>query len=97
MIGGGTLVGLSNLITGISDFDTIIKESVAGDNSGVDMLVRDIYGNDNPFKDLKGEWLASSFAKVANDHTTSGSDIKTKYKQSDILSSLMYMISFNIG
>jgi pantothenate kinase len=34
------------------------------------MLVRDIYGDKNPFKDLKGEWLASSFAKVANDHTT---------------------------
>jgi len=36
----------------------------------VDMLVRDIYGDNNPFKDLKGEWLASSFAKAANDHTT---------------------------
>ena len=37
------------------------------------MLVRDIYGNNNPFKDhgLKDEWLASSFAKVANDHTSS--------------------------
>ena len=61
------------------------------------MLVKDIYGNDNPFKDLKGEWLASSFAKVANDHTTSGKDIMTKYKKEDMLSSLMYMISFNIG
>jgi len=27
MIGGGTLVGLSNLLTGIKDFDTIIKMS----------------------------------------------------------------------
>jgi len=61
------------------------------------MLVRDIYGNNNPFKDLKGEWLASSFAKVANDHETSGEEILKKYKREDMLNSLMYMISFNIG
>ena len=61
------------------------------------MLVRDIYGENNPFKDLKGEWLASSFAKVANNHTTSATEIKNKYNKEDILSSLMYMISFNIG
>lgn len=44
MIGGGTLVGLSNLLTGIKDFDKIIELSQQGDNSGVDMLVKDIYG-----------------------------------------------------
>lgn len=70
MIGGGTLVGLSNLLTGIKDFDTIIEMSQVGDNSGVDMLVKDIYGDKSPFKELQGDWLASSFARVANDHTT---------------------------
>lgn len=97
MIGGGTLVGLSNLLTGVSSFDEIIKLSQAGDNSGVDMLVRDIYGDNMPYAGLKGEWLASSFAKVANDHTTAGDEMKEKYKREDILHSLMYMISFNIG
>ena len=52
MIGGGTLVGLSNLLTGINDFDEIIELSQKGDNSGVDMLVRDIYGDTSPFKEL---------------------------------------------
>jgi pantothenate kinase len=61
------------------------------------MLVKDIYGDKNPFKDLKGEWLASSFAKVANDHSTGSEEIKSKYKKEDILHSLMFMISFNIG
>lgn len=32
MIGGGTLIGLSNLMTGISDFDQIIEESMKGNN-----------------------------------------------------------------
>ena len=97
MIGGGTLVGLSNLLTGISDFDEIIKLSSEGDNSGVDMLVRDIYGNNNPFPDLKDDYLASSFAKVANDHTSTSEEMKVKYQKRDMLNSLMYMISFNIG
>ena len=52
MIGGGTLVGLSNLLTGIRDFDEIIDLSQKGDNSGVDMLVKDIYGSKSPFKEL---------------------------------------------
>jgi hypothetical protein len=61
------------------------------------MLVKDIYGTNSPFKELQGDWLASSFAKVANDHTTKGDDIQKKYKKEDILNSLMFMISFNIG
>ena len=38
-----------------------------GDNSNVDMLVKDIYGKNSPFKELQGDLLASSFAKVASD------------------------------
>ena len=97
MIGGGTLVGLSNLLTGIKDFDQIVDLSQKGDNSNVDMLVKDIYGEKNPFKELQGDWLASSFAKVANDNQTQGSEIMNKYKPEDMLNSLMFMISFNIG
>jgi type II pantothenate kinase len=52
MIGGGTLVGLSNLLTGINDFDEISRLCQNGDNSGVDMLVKDIYGTNSPFKEL---------------------------------------------
>ena len=65
MIGGGTLLGLSNLLTGIHDFDTIIEKAQAGQNANVDMLVSDIYGDNSPFKELAGDLLASSFAKVA--------------------------------
>ena len=97
MIGGGTLVGLSNLLTGIKDFDQICELSQTGDNGGVDMLVKDIYGQNSPFKELSGDALASSFAKVANDHTTEADEIPDKYKKEDMLHSLMFMISFNIG
>ena len=67
MIGGGTLIGLSNLLTGHKDFDKIIELASRGNHQNVDMLVRDIYGQNSPFKDLQGDLLASSFAKIAND------------------------------
>ena len=34
------------------------------------MLVSDIYGDNSPFKELAGDLLASSFAKVAQDPVT---------------------------
>lgn len=101
MIGGGTLLGLSNLLTGVNDFDRILEMSKRGDNSQIDMLVKDIYGNNSPFQGLTGDLLASSFAKVAFDNEFDGklhfNDISHKYKKEDVLNSLVFMISFNIG
>jgi type II pantothenate kinase len=45
MIGGGTLLGLANLLTGINDFDHIIELSQKGNHAEIDMLVKDIYGS----------------------------------------------------
>ena len=44
MIGGGTLIGLSNMMTGVKDFDRIIELASKGDHTKVDMMVSDIYG-----------------------------------------------------
>ena len=72
------------------------------------MLVKDIYG-DHPPLGLPADLLASSFAKVAFNETihfdTGSSGLseqmngfeKCNYKKEDILSSLVFMISFNIG
>mmetsp|Transcript_31350 Transcript_31350/g.22713 ORF Transcript_31350/g.22713 Transcript_31350/m.22713 type:complete len:162 (+) Transcript_31350:569-1054(+) len=94
MIGGGTLLGLSNLLTGINDFDTIVKMAPEGDNSKVDMLVKDIYGENSPFKELQGDLLASSFAKMAFDQNQ---DEVSRPRKEDVMNSLITMISFNIG
>ena len=100
MIGGGTLLGLANLLTGVKDFDTILELSKKGDNREIDMLVRDIYGDHSPYSELSGDLLASSFAKVAFDNAGVAMSPKkesNKYKKEDILNSLVFMISFNIG
>ena len=49
MIGGGTLLGLANLLTGVKDFDTINELAMKGNNAGVDMLIKDIYGDKIPY------------------------------------------------
>lgn len=68
-----------------------------GNNANVDMLVKDIYGDKSPISELAGDILASSFAKIASDHSNSGVSMRDRYKNEDVLNSLVTMISINIG
>ena len=63
MIGGGTLMGLSNLLIQVNDFNQIQEFSKAGDNSVVDTWVKDLY--DSGFENLEKDTIASSFGKVS--------------------------------
>ncbi|MEG0260895.1 MAG: type II pantothenate kinase [Lysinibacillus sp.] len=61
-VGGGTLIGLSALTTGITDYNEICKKAMKGNREEVDLLVRDIYqGMDTP---IDGHLTASNFGKV---------------------------------
>ena len=65
-----------------------------GDNSTVDMLVGDIYGQDYSKLGLKSTMIASSFGKVFK----KGEDgRKRKFSPEDISRSLLYAVSNNIG
>jgi hypothetical protein len=66
--------------------------SEAGDNSAVDMLVKDIYGQDYSKLGLKSTMIASSFGKVFK----KGKE-KRKFSPEDISKSLLYAVSNNIG
>lgn len=62
-IGGGTLIGLSSLMTGVSEFTDITERASRGERGGIDLLVQDIYqGTDTP---ISGTLTASNFGKVA--------------------------------
>ncbi|KAL2261032.1 hypothetical protein VTK26DRAFT_4794 [Humicola hyalothermophila] len=63
-LGGGTLWGLLNLLTGARTFDEMLQLASQGDNSKVDMLVGDIYGTDYNKIGLKSTTIASSFGKI---------------------------------
>ncbi|CAO1630150.1 unnamed protein product [Sympodiomycopsis kandeliae] len=101
-LGGGTLWGLLSLLTDADSFDEMLELSERGDNSTVDMLVSDIYGQSgvlNAFG-LKSSTIASSFGKVfrKNSGGEGGSEgRKKKFRPEDICKSLLYAVSNNIG
>jgi type II pantothenate kinase len=63
-LGGGTFWGILSLLTGARTFDEMLGMAERGDNSGVDMLVGDIYGTDYSKIGLKSTTIASTFGKV---------------------------------
>lgn len=63
-LGGGTLWGLLSLLTGARTFDDMLEQAGQGDNTNVDMLVGDIYGQDYGKIGLKSTTIASSFGRV---------------------------------
>lgn len=78
-----------------------------GDNSSVDMLVGDIYGQDYQKIGLKSSTIASSFGKVFRkgegegtmdeDEEEEEEERKKSFRLEDISRSLLYAISNNIG
>ncbi|WAR53657.1 hypothetical protein PtB15_3B165 [Puccinia triticina] len=89
-LGGGTLWGLLSLLTEAKSFDEMLDLSLKGDNSKVDMLVGDIYGQDYGKIGLKSSTIASSFGKGQPPS-------KAEFRPEDISKSLLYAISNNIG
>ncbi|GAA5882256.1 hypothetical protein JCM16303_002305 [Sporobolomyces ruberrimus] len=73
-LGGGTLWGLLSLLTGSKSFDDMLALADRGDNSSVDMLVGDIYGQDYQKIGLKSSTIASSFGKVFKKGESGGGD-----------------------
>lgn len=63
-LGGGTFWGILSLLTGARTFDEMLALAEKGDNSGVDMLVGDIYGTGYGKIGLKSTTIASTFGKV---------------------------------
>lgn len=62
-IGGGTLTGLSAIMTGVHDFHNITEKAALGNRDLIDLFVKDIYeGMDTP---IEGHLTASNFGKVS--------------------------------
>lgn len=109
-LGGGTLWGLLSLLTGARTFDDMLEQAGQGDNTNVDMLVGDIYGQDYGKIGLKSTTIASSFgrvfkmkkdaeaAAVAEGKPPGGADMaRIGFSDGDISRSLLYAVSNNIG
>ncbi|HSI66062.1 MAG TPA: type II pantothenate kinase [Planococcus sp. (in: firmicutes)] len=58
-VGGGTLLGLSHLLTGMSDFEEIVNTAKRGSRERIDLKVKQIYEGKEP--PISGELTASNF------------------------------------
>ena len=105
-LGGGTFWGIMSLLTGARTFDDMLAMADRGDNSGVDMLVGDIYGMDYGKIGLKSTAIASTFGKVfrlqseaqhkenegRTENGTEPADDDLMFKHEDMSRSLLYAI-----
>ncbi len=112
-LGGGTLWGLLSMLTGARTFDAMLEQAGQGDNTRVDMLVGDIYGQDYGKIGLKSTTIASSFGRVfkmkkdaeAAALAASGQPVADGqalprgegFTDGDVARSLLYAVSNNIG
>ncbi|MBT2679519.1 type II pantothenate kinase [Bacillus sp. ISL-35] len=60
-IGGGTFMGLGEILAETEDFSELVSLAAAGDKGNVDLLVKDIYHPEKP--PIHGDLTASNFAK----------------------------------
>ncbi|MBP3964733.1 type II pantothenate kinase [Paenibacillus lignilyticus] len=61
-VGGGTLMGLSQVLTGITDYHELIQLAAAGDRDRIDLKVKHIYQGAEP--PIPGDLTASNFGRV---------------------------------
>ncbi|MBD8025170.1 type II pantothenate kinase [Ureibacillus sp. Re31] len=82
-IGGGTLTGLSTIMTGVSDFNEITSNAALGSRENIDLFVKDIFQGMEP--PIEGHLTASNFGNV--------SILKdTKYEIKDLLATIQGLV-----
>ncbi|MEM2913405.1 MAG: Fumble domain-containing protein [Candidatus Bathyarchaeia archaeon] len=83
-VGGGTIIGLSRRILGLTDFKTLEDMALKGNPSNVDLTVGDIVGG--PVGIVPAEATASNLAKLTHE-----SDLN------DVAAGIFNMVSQTIG
>jgi type II pantothenate kinase len=85
-VGGGTLMGLSYLLTGVQDYAEIVELSRQGNRKHIDLKVSDIYEGTVP--PISGDLTASNFGKVLH--------AQKPRQNSDLLASVIGLVGETI-
>ena len=91
LMGGGTLIGLSKLMTGIDDYDQILELASKGNCENVDLTKKDFLKENEK---LEENYIISSLGKV-HQYVLEGK--KDEIKKEDIALSLLNMICYHIA
>jgi type II pantothenate kinase len=86
-VGGGTLVGLSALATGVRDYDDIVRFASVGLRDEIDLKVSHIYEGSTP--PIPGELTASNFGRWLQ---TGGSE-----RKEDVLASVVGLVGETVA
>ncbi|MDN3954342.1 type II pantothenate kinase [Sporolactobacillus laevolacticus] len=70
-VGGGTIMGLSRLLTGIHDYDRLVELAASGRRDTVDLTVANIYEGETP--PIPGDLTASNFGGLMGQPSTPSS------------------------
>ena len=60
------MMGLANMLIGVTDFEELLELSKKGDNGRVDTLMKDLAPDGSSLYGMKGEIISSSFSKAAS-------------------------------
>ena len=63
MVSGGTLHAFANILYGKIGYEEMLEKFSSGEKGNVDILVRDIYGEDSGFQ-IDGDIVAGSLGKL---------------------------------
>jgi type II pantothenate kinase len=88
-VGGGTLMGLSRLLTGVTDYEQIVKLAAKGSRDRIDLLVRHIYEGSEP--PIPGDLTASNFGNVPPFHTLQS------YSNEELLASVIGLVGETVA
>ncbi|MBW7473486.1 type II pantothenate kinase [Paenibacillus oenotherae] len=88
-IGGGTMVGLSRLLTGLSEYGAIVEAAAGGLRDRIDLTVGHIYEGGEP--PIPGHLTASNFGSVAR------SAAERRYREPELAASVIGMVGETVA
>uniref|UniRef100_A0A8R1I1D2 4'-phosphopantetheine phosphatase n=1 Tax=Caenorhabditis japonica TaxID=281687 RepID=A0A8R1I1D2_CAEJA len=96
-IGGGSFLGLSEIITGISDIEEMMDRALKGVPDEFDIFIKDIYGDRASNFGMDPHLLASSFGRVTRGEANRRTDDFDDQSKNNAILSLLRMILYNVS
>ena len=87
-VGGGTLIGLASLLTGLGDYEEIVEIACSGRRHPIDLKVQDIYEGSTP--PIIGDLTASNFGKGPFDHVDA-------FRREDLLAAVIGLVGETVA
>lgn len=96
-IGGASFLGLSELITGVSDIEEMMERALKGNPEEFDIFIRDIYGDRASNFNMDPHLLAASFGRVTRAQTIRRAEELDDQSKNNAILSLLRMVLYNVS